>query len=362
MKSCVRCLLPETADATSFDAEGVCSVCRQHEVKHEKIDWVQRRADLETLVAPYRGHGNYDCIIPFSGGKDSTFQAWFAVTQLNLKPLIVRFNHTFYRPTVQENVKNALAILGVDMMEFTPSRKVVAKVMMEALIRRGDFCWHCHTGVYAWPMQMAVKMGIKLLVWGESLAEYQSFYSYDEMEEVDEKRFNRAMNLGMTADDMALFTGLPERDLSPFKYPPRKDLRDVRSVCLGSYIKWDTLAQVRIIKKELGWKGDTVEGIPARWDYEKIECSMQGVRDYLKFIKRGMGRTNHLANIEIRAGRMTREEGAALAAEYDGKEPKSLIPFCEMLGITKEQFYEIAMEHQVDPWKNSLTPTPPADT
>ena len=97
----------------------------------------------------------------------------------------------------------------------------------------------------------------------------------------------------------------------PFAYPPRKELMRIkcRSVCLGSYIKWDTKKQVEIIKRELGWKGQQVEGMPPEYDYEKIECFIQGVRDYFKFIKRGFGRTNHLANIDIRNKRMTREEG-----------------------------------------------------
>jgi len=185
------------------------------------------------------------------------------------------------------------------------------------------------------------------------LAEYQSFYTYEEMEEVDEKRFNRAMNLGMTADDMYEFLNgrVSRRDLYPFAYPSRKELRAIgcRSVCLGNYVKWNTKKQVEIIKKELGWQGDEVEGVPPEFDYEKIECHMQGIRDYLKFIKRGFGRTNHLANIEIRNGRMSREYGEKLANKFDGKRPASLDIFLEYLQLTEEEFLEVAISHQVDP-------------
>jgi imidazole glycerol phosphate synthase glutamine amidotransferase subunit len=206
-------------------------------------------------------------------------------------------------------------------------------------------------------MQIAIRYETPLLFWGESLAEYQSFYSYDEMEEVDEKRFNRAMNLGITADDMYEFLGgrVAKRDLYPFVYPPRKELMRIkcRSICLGSYIKWDTKKHVEIIKRELGWKGQEVEGIPPEYDYEKIECFFQGVRDYLKFIKRGMGRTNHLANIDIRNHRMTREEGEKLVGQYDGKRPPSLDLFLDYLQLTEEQFIGIAMKHEVSPWQFS---------
>ena len=353
MRSCSNCLLPETAEATTFDSQGTCSVCKQIEYKEEKVDWPDRRRQLDELVSLYKDKGLYDCIVPFSGGKDSTYQLWYIVRELKLKPLVVRFDHGFYRPILEKNNKRTFKILGVDVVQFTPSWHVVRELMLESLKRRGDFCWHCHTGIYAHTMQVALRYSTPLLFWGESLAEYQSFYTYEEMEEVDEKRFNRAMNLGMTSDDMYEFLNgrISKRDLYPFSYPPRKDLRALgcRSVCLGNYIKWDTKKQVSIIKEELGWEGDQVEGIPPEFDYEKIECHMQGIRDYLKYIKRGFGRTNHLANIEIRNGRMTREVGERLEKEYDGKRPVSLDIFLEYLHLTEEEFLEIAMEHQVDP-------------
>jgi len=357
MLSCSKCLLPETAEATSFDDTGSCSVCRQIEVRDTQIDWDARHAQMLELVAQYRDKGLYDCIVPYSGGKDSVFQLWYVVRKLGLKPLVVRFDHWFYRPLVEENNTSVFKQLGVDVLNFTPNWHVVRELMLESLKRRGDFCWHCHTGIYAHTMQIAIRYETPLLFWGESLAEYQSFYSYDEMEEVDEKRFNRAMNLGITADDMYEFLGgrVAKRDLYPFVYPPRKELMRIkcRSICLGSYIRWDTKKHVEIIKRELGWKGQEVEGIPPEYDYEKIECFFQGVRDYLKFIKRGMGRTNHLANIDIRNQRMTREEGERLVRQYDGKRPPSLDLFLNYLQISEQQFLEVAMKHEVSPWQFS---------
>jgi len=365
MRYCTKCLYPETQDTLIFDDAGVCSVCRQIEYRDDQVDWTVRRRELEQLVENYRGKGLYDCIVPFSGGKDSTFQAWFVVNELRLKPLIVRFDHWFYRPLVAENNARTLKILGVDSLNFTPNWHVVRELMLEALLRRGDFCWHCHTGVYAYPMQIAIRFETPLLIWGESLAEYQSFYGYDEMEEVDEKRFNRAMNLGMTADDMYEFLGgrVARRDLYPFAYPPRKDLQRIgcRSICLGNYIKWDTKKQVDIIKRELGWQGQPVEGVPGEYDYEKIECMMQGVRDYAKFIKRGFGRTSHLVSIDIRNNRMTRERAWELVEAHDGRRPASLDLFLKFLDLTEEEFERIVTTHQVSPHKHDRSAVKPGE-
>lgn len=353
LQRCTRCLLPETADTITYDAQGVCSVCRNQEIK-QQIDWETKKQQLDELIEAYRGHADYDCIIPFSGGKDSTFTLWYLVTQYKVKPLVVSWDHGFYRPQVLKNRERTLQKLGVDFLSFTPNKQVVKKLMLEALRRKGDFCWHCHTGIFAFPMQMAVRFGVGLVFWGEPNAEYQSYYSYDEIEEVDERRFNRYVNLGITAEDMVGFVdGLTERDLRPYTYPKLRDLMKLnyRSVCLGSFIPWDVKRQVEVIQTELGWEGDLVEGIPPEYSYEKIECAVQGVRDYLKYIKRGMGRTNHLANIDIRNERLSREEGEQLQAQYDGKRPASLDEFLKYVKIDEEEFLDVAMQHQVTPWR-----------
>lgn len=358
MKYCTRCLMPETSESLTFDAEGVCSVCRNIDYKHTAIDWAERGRALDRLIAKYRGKSDYDCIVPFSGGKDSTFTLWYLVTQKKLKPLVVRFDHGFYRPTLIENNIRTFRTLGVDSITFTPNWQVVRKLMFESLRRRGDFCWHCHTGIFAYPMRVALEKQVPLLFWGEPGAEYSSFYSYEDEEEVDEERFNIKINLGINAEDMLGMLDntistypVTARDLLPYTYPPVEKLRalDVRSVLLGKFIPWDVKKQVAIIKEELGWQGDEVEGVPPEYDYEKIECFMQGVRDYIKFLKRGFGRTTHLASIDIRNGRLTREAGARLVDEFDGKRPAALDLFLEYLDLDEQTFFDLLAPHAVSP-------------
>ena len=355
MRKCTKCLVPETVDTISYDEEGVCSVCRQLEFKADKIDWDERWAQLQEIIAEYKDKGQYDCIVPYSGGKDSVFQLYYIVRVLKLKPLVVRYNHWGYRPLVEENNTKVFKQLGVDVVEFTPNFHVVRELMLESFKRRGDFCWHCHTGIYAGVMHMAVRFEVPLLFWGESTAEYHSWYTFEEMEEVDEKRFNRLMNQGITADDMFEFLQgrVERRDLWMFDYPKRKDLMrlKVRSICLGNYIPWDTKANVALIKEKLGWKGQQVEGVPPEYDYEKIECTFQGMRDYSKFVKRGYGRANHLLSIDIRNGRKTRAEAEEVEYRYDGKRPASMDWFLDILKMSEEEYYETLKPHQVHPWQ-----------
>lgn len=354
MRYCKKCILPESHESIMFDEEGVCNICRQAEIKHEKVDWNARKKMLLDIVNQFRGVGEYDCIVPFSGGKDSTFQLWYIVKELKLKPLVVRYNHWGYRPLVHENNVRTFTKLGVDVLEFTSNWQIVKRLMLASLIAAGDFCWHCHTGVFAHTMQIAVKFNIPLVIWGESSSEYRAYHSAEELEELDEKAFNEMVNLGINADKMyeLLNHEVPKRDLMAFQFPEKAEMEriGVRGIWLGNYIKWHTKEQVKIIKDELDWEGQIVEGIPPIYDYEKIECRWQGIRDYCKYIKRGHGRTNHLACIDIRNGEMEREKGMQLALEYDGKRPASLDDFLRILGISEDEFEKILLDNTVLDW------------
>lgn len=358
MHRCSNCVMPETAESLAFDAEGRCSVCGQIEFKQKSIDWDKRREELDAFIAEHRGKYDYDCIVPFSGGKDSTFTLWYIVDQLKLKPLVVRFDHGFMRPGVEENALRTFRKLGCDVEHFTPNWQVVRKLMFESLVRRGDFCWHCHTGIFSYPMWISIQKKVPVLFWGEPDAEYSSFYDYEDNLKVDERRFNRLCNLGINAEDMLGMLDdsisdypVTARDLKPFTYPPAAELRrnKTQSVFLGHFIPWDVRKQAAIIKEELGWKGDEVEGVPPEYDYEKIECFMQGVRDYIKFLKRGFGRTVHLASIDIRNHRMDRDTALKLVEQYDGKRPAALDRFLKILEIDEDRFMEIVAKHVVAP-------------
>ena len=91
----------------------------------------------------------------------------------------------------------------------------------------------------------------------------------------------------------------------------------------------------------MDWQGDEVENVPGTYSYEKIECYMQGVRDWIKYIKRGYARPSHLTSIDIRNNRLTRKEAINIVKKYEGKEPPSLEIFLELVGISKEEFYQI---------------------
>ena len=352
LERCIKCTLPITWETLYFDNEGVCNICGNWNTKLKEINWNEREKLLIKMLEEVKQKkGTYDCIVPFSGGKDSTYTLWAIVRKYGLKPLVVSFDHWFYRPRMLENRARTFRKLGVDVITFTPNWHVVKKLMLEALIRKGDFCWHCHAGVFSYPMKMAVKLKIPLLIWGEGGGEYEGYFKLADLEETDEWKYNRRIILGMRAEDMAGLIGVDLRDLDPYIYPPREELEaaGVKSIPLGNFISWDVRKHVEIIKRELGWQEDELEsGFPGP-TYEKIECMFEGLRDYVKYLKRGFARITHLTTLDIRHGRMTREDAMEFIKKYEGTKPRSLEVFLEYVGITEEEFNEIVAKHLIPP-------------
>ena len=349
---CKRCTLPITWETIYFDDEGICNICRNWEKKLKSVDWTTREKTLvKTFNEVKKRQLPYDCIIPFSGGKDSTYTLYTLIHKYNMKPLVVSFDHGFYRPNMLENRTRTFRRLGVDVMTFTPNWQIVKKLMLESLIRKGDFCWHCHAGIFSYPMKIAVKFEIPLVIWGEGGGEYEGYFKFEDLEETDEWKFNRRIIEGMRAEDLSEFIGVSLRDMEPYIYPTKEDIDRVgiKSLPLGKFIPWDVQKQVTIIKKELDWHEDEIESGMPGVTYEKIECMFQGVRDYIKYLKRGFSRMTHLTTLDIRHGRITRAEALQRIKKYEGQKPHSLELFLQYTGITEDEFNKIVSQHLIAP-------------
>jgi N-acetyl sugar amidotransferase len=372
LRRCVKCGLPETYETIEYDSQGVCNICRGAQHKQQSIDWAERKRVLDQLIEKYRGKSAYDCIVPFSGGKDSTFQLYYLMKEYKLKPLVVRFNHGFMRQVIQDNSQRTFKKLGVDVLEFTPNWHIVKRLMLESFKRKTDFCWHCHTGIYSYPLRVALMYKVPLVFWGEPQSEITAYYDYlnDEIEYEDDKKFNMLRTLGITAEDMHGMIHTEKdpvdiRDLTPYTFPDVKELKALRycSVPLGSFIPWDYTTNTEIIKRELGWQADELEGVPREINAhgEKIECFMQGTRDYIKFLKRGYSRVAQINAFHVRAGRMEPEEAFRMNAACDGRKPPSLDVFLEYVGLTEDEFNQIVSQMVIPPHKPDFVNIQPAE-
>jgi len=334
--------MPETSEGIEFDEMGICRGCQSSEQKMH-INWVERQNELEKLLDYYksRSANNYDCIVPISGGKDSTFQLHVLTKQYDLKPLALTFNHNWYTETGKFNLWNTIEKMNVDHIMFTPSRGLVNKLATKSLYKIGDSCWHCHAGIPAFTLQTAVKFNIPLIIWGESSAEFGSKSSYQNRVEFDETYFLKVSSKVQPEELCDPELGITEKDLCPFEIPSKEELEalGMRGIHLGDYLFWDGERQTEFIKETYGWREDDVEGTYKK--YKSVECRMAGVHDYAKFIKRGFGRATDHASLDVRAGLLSRAEAFEIIKEYDPKEPEALNYYLEITGLNKDEFERV---------------------
>jgi N-acetyl sugar amidotransferase len=356
IKYCIRCCMPETQEGITFDEMGVCQACQSAEQKIH-IDWTEREKQLRQILdeAKAKSGNNYDCILPISGGKDSIFQVYVLVKVYGMKPLAVTFSHNWFSETGWYNLQNTLQQFNIDHIMFTPNRDLVNRLAKRSLDGIGDACWHCHAGVGAFPLQIAVKFNIPLLVWGESLAESSGRASYQcPVHKFDRDYFTK-VSAKLKPEEMVC-DYISERDLYPFNVPSIEEIEKagVFGIHLGDYIFWDDERQTEFVRDHYGWKETEMEGTYK--GYKSAECIMPGIHDFTCYLKRGYGRATFHSSVDVRNGLLSREEGFELVNKYDTEIPEALDYYLKITGMSEEEFYEMMKKHRVDKIKNADLP------
>lgn len=341
---CSRCCIPATQEGVSFDELGVCTACQSSEQKMH-INWKDREKELIKLLdeAKQKSGSNYDCILPISGGKDSFFQAHILTKVYGMKALAVTFSHNWFSETGYYNLQRCLEVFNLDHIMFTPNRGLVNRLSKKSIEMIGDTCWHCHSGVGTFPLQIACKFNIPLLIYGESIAESSGRASYYNTVRRFDREYFTKVSAKVEPKDM-ICEYLSEKDLYPFEVPSAKECEEkgVFGIHLGDFIFWDEERQTEFVKKEYGWRETEIEG--AYKGYKSAECVMAGMHDFTCYLKRGYGRTTFQAASDIRQGLMTRDEAFELIDKIDCVRPEALDFYLRSTGLTEDEFYKIMEE------------------
>ena len=345
---CTRCVMPDTKPDLRLDDHGICNACRSYENRKE-VDWEKRHAELLQVLDRYRkiDGSNWDCIVPVSGGKDSTFQV-LRMLQLGLNPLCVTSTTCDLSEIGRRNIQN-LKNYGVDYVEFSPNPAVRRKLNRIGLEQVGDISWPEHVGIFTIPVRAAVQYGVPLLVWGEnSQNEYGGPAAAAENNVLDRRWLEEFGGmLGLRVTDLIGLEGINARDIIPYTYPSDEELKrvGVTGLFLGHYLPWDGYSNALIVQAN-GFETlpTTVEGSVV--NYENLDNHQTGIHDYFKFLKFGFGRATDIACLHLRRGRSTRQDAQEMVRRHDGKFPwtylgKPLEDILAPLEITIDQFIRI---------------------
>jgi N-acetyl sugar amidotransferase len=335
IKYCTKCLYPETKPDLWFNEEGVCSACLSYK-ERDDVDWEVRKHEFLEIVDRYRSKdgSNYDCLIPVSGGKDSTYQVLRAL-EFGLNPLCVTGTTDSLTDLGRRNIEN-IKRLGVDYYEVSLNPVVRRKLNKIALTEIGDLSWPEHVSIFTVPVRIAVQNNIRLIIWGEnSQNEYGGPAAAADNNALDRSWLEEFGGLlGLRVSDMVGINGIEKKHLIHYTYPSDEELQSsgVTGLFLGHYFPWDGYMNA-LYAQAHGFETYpfSVEG--SLVNYENLDNYQVGIHDYFKFLKYGFGRATDLANNHIRRNRLTRNDGLKIIKMHDCKYPWSYLgrPLQEIL-------------------------------
>jgi len=341
VKWCRSCVLPDTRPNLVIGAGGVCNACTSHGAKRV-IDWQARKSDFLRLVetAKARAAASYHCLIPVSGGKDST---WQVVTCLEhgLKLLCFTWRTPGRTQIGEENLRN-LIFLGVDHIDYTINPLVERRFVLKAIERYGAPAIPMHMAMFNLSLTMASRLHIPLVVWGENSAfEYGGPDEENQGFALDEAWIRRfGVTHGTTSADW-IDDDLSAEDLTAYRTPSAAELARTRAIFLGYYFPWDPETSLRVAT-EHGFRRASAPRT-GLYDYADIDDEFISVHHWFKWYKFGFTRLFDNLSIEIRNGRITRDEAIATIRRRGDDTPRADIDaLSRYLGITRERFFDIA--------------------
>ncbi len=353
MRWCTRCVLPDTRPNLVLDGDGVCNACRSHGSKPQ-IDWAGRRAKLREVAehAKVRSQ-DWDCLVPVSGGKDSTWQV-VECLELGLKPLAVTWKTPGRTPIGQRNLDN-LVRLGVDHVDFQVSPKTEKAFVWQSLQRFGTSAIPMHMALFNVPLRLAVSFRIPLVVWGENSAfEYGGTAEESRGFQLDDRWLRKyGVTHGTTAEDW-ISPELSRKDLAPYFGPTDVELAGagVLAIFLGYYLGWDPERSVQVARAH-GFESRSEGPRTGLYDYADIDDDFISIHHWFKWYKFGFTRLFDNLSLEIRNGRLTRDAAVEIIRAKGDDTPRGdIAKLCAWMGVSEDRFFDVAEGFRnPDVWK-----------
>ena len=333
----------------TFSEEGTCSAC-EFSLRKKEIDWVQREAELVALCNKFRSKsGDYDVIVPCSGGKDGSFVAHQLKNKFGMNPLTVTWSPLKKSEIGVRNLDSFIQS-GFNHLQGTADPLVTRKLTRLAFTELGDPFQPFIYGQSNFPLEISVRYEIPLIMYGEN----------GEVEYGGDMKNAERPTRDVSDRDYHYFSGLPPEfwldhgikahELRPFKSPEYSKIQENRTEIhfMSYYQHWDPQENFYYAQQNTGFTPNYERSEGTYSKYASLDDEIDGFHYYLSYIKFGIGRATSDAAHEIRDGKITREEGIALVKKYDHERPrKYLKEFLEFCNITENEVEEV-----IDSWRS----------
>lgn len=343
---CKCCVMPATRPDTPF-VDGICSACLNY-AKRPEIDWDARKAELLALLDRHDGR----CIVPSSGGKDSTYQV-MTLLELGADVTVVTARTCHLTDLGRKNIDNLAR--HARTIEVVPNMTVRAKLNRLGLEMVGDISWPEHAAIFSTPFKMSKALNIPLIFYGENP---QDCYGGPQGSERAKEMTRRWVTefggfLGLRPMDFVGIEGITERDMLDYQPPGEWSVvttgignkaGGMEAHFLGQYIPWDSRRNAEVAKAA-GMQFER-PSIANWWEWENLDSAQTGIHDYFMFLKYGFGRGCQQISVDVRAGNIQRDHALQWVETFDGALPRRyagvyLDEVLDRIGMTKERFDQV---------------------
>ena len=349
---CIKCTVSNQRPRITFDENGVCAACQYAEFKKTKINWKERDQELQELCDKYRKNdGSYDVIVPSSGGKDSAFVAYQLKYKYGMNPLTVTWSPHLWTRDGFDNFQEHIHTGGFDNVLGTPNGTVHRKLTKISFEILGDPFQPFIYGQTHYPMQMALKHNVALIMYGENgEVEYggnmKNAFKPTRDWRADHKEHYFS---GLAPEDLTKY-GISSNDILPYMAPDNNKLEklglDIHF--FGYYKKWVPQELYYHAVEHTGFKPRHARNEGTYSKYASFDDQIDGFHYYLSYIKFGIARATADTAHEIRDGHITREEGVGLIKRFDGEFPhENFKIFLKYCGITEDHYFNV-----IDSWRS----------
>jgi len=342
---CKTCLFPNTKPDIHFNNQGICDSCLSAKRKHGKeksINWEKREKDFQKILERSKKNSGsyYDCIVPVSGGKDSTWQVYVMKKKHKMNPLAITFDQFDQTSHGKKNL-DILRQIGVDHVHFTMNPLLIKKLVKTGFEIIGDPYWVNHVGILTVPIHFACKFKIPLVVYGENPIFEYGGPEADRDNYIMNKKWRQQHGgmRGMREEDVVSHD-IKIEDIKILTFPTDKEVlkNKVQAIFYGHFFKWEPEKHTKFIQT-FGWK-PLKKAQEGSWSItENIDMEFIDIRERIKFLKYGYGRATDQLNIAIRSNLISRIKALKIAKKIDGKvNKKNITSFCKYLNISKSEY------------------------
>jgi N-acetyl sugar amidotransferase len=334
----------------NFDEDEICDACRYQDSKASNIDWEKREDALKNLCDLHRNNnGDYDVIVPGSGGKDSAYASHVLKYKYGMNPLTVTWSPHKYTEIGWKNFENWIHEGGLDNILFTPNGKLHRYLTKEAFTNLLHPFQPFIVGQRIIGPMMAAKFNVKLVFYGENQAEYGNNVDENYTPTMDKKFFSvddpmDIMLGGKSIRDIISETDFKLNDFKPY-IPPKAEYLESKGVevhYLGYYLPWDPQECYYYATENTGFQSNSERTEGTYSKYSSIDDKIDMFHYLTTLIKFGIGRATYDAAQEIRNNKITREEGVQLVRKFDQEFPnKYFKDFLEYISLSESEFHNI---------------------